>query len=577
MRKISLFRCLSLVALIIGACAPAAQRPPEEGRVGQPSPAAAQRTLVVALRGEPPTLATKELVGFSGALRDLQQVFNADLDGRDERGQSFPYLAADLPKIDTDSWRVFPDGRMETTYRLKPNLTWHDGAPLTSDDFVFSWRVYATPTLGASSSSPMRSIQEVVALDPQSFLIRWRELSSDAAELGTHATTSLLPPLPEHILRQDFEHLNPTDFPNLPFWSHEYVGLGPYRLTRWEPGAFVEAEAFDGHVLGRPKIDRLRAVFVPDPNTALANLLAGEAHYVGQYLLASDHGENLEQQWSTTRGGTVLYAAAGFRRGVVQLRPELVQAKGLLDVRVRRALAHALNKTEAGDALQAGKGVLADAFVSSRLPYYQEVERVISKYPYDPAGSLRLMDEAGFTKGADGLFVGKDGSPLEVEVASSSGTKNEQENTVIVDGLKAVGFNAKSNILPAAQSREAENYTQRPGVLVWGGGGDLASLQSFTSEQVPGPATRWKGDNYGAWNNPEYDQLFGAFSQSLRAADRVHYIAEMNRVLTQQLPWIPYWYQPLVTAHVAGLKGPIAREVPDAPNGMLRIYDWNWQ
>src|SRR5581483_7685892 len=107
----------------------------------------------------------------------------------------------------------------------------------------------------------------------------------------------------------------------------------------------------------------------------------------------------------------------------------------------------------------------------------------------------------------------------------------EQENTVIVDGLKAAGFNARSNILPAAGSREAETYTQRPGELVWGGGGDQASLQSFISEQTPGPATRWRGDNYGAWNNPEYDRLFTEFNQTLRAPDRIQLVADMNRIL----------------------------------------------
>src|SRR5581483_253381 len=468
-------------------------------------------------------------------------------------------------------------GTMETTYRLKPNLTWHDGAPLTSDDFVFSWQVYATPSLGASGSSPIRSMQEVVALDSLSFVIRWKELYADAAELGTRMATSGLPPLPAHILQNDFQNLDPTEFPNLPFWSNEYVGLGPYRLTRWEPGAFIEAEAFDGHVLGRPNIDHLQPVFVPDPNTALANLLSGEVQYVGQYVLAPDHADTLEQQWGPTHGGTVLYAPVGFRRGVIQFRPELVSPKALLNVRVRRALASALDKAAASDALQSGKGLLADAFVSPRLPYYQEIDRVITKYPYDPAKSQQLMDEAGFTRGVDGLFVGKDGTPFDLEVASSSGSKNEQENSVIVDGLKAAGFNAHSNILPAAQSREAETYTQRPGMLVWGGGGDLASLENFTTEQTAGPANRWRGNNYGAWSNADYDRLYTDYTKALRAPDRIHDVAEMNRILTQELPWIPYWYQPIITAHVASLKGPIARETPDAPNGMMRIYEWSWQ
>jgi peptide/nickel transport system substrate-binding protein len=573
-----LYRYLGLLALAVAACAPAMPRATDGApQVAQPASSAPQRTLVLGIRGEPPTLASKELVGFSGALRDLQIVFNADLDGKDERGVAYPYLAEALPQLGTDSWRVLPDGRMETTYRLKPDLTWHDGAPLSSEDFVFSWQVYATPELGASGSLPIRSIQELVALDARSFVIRWKELYGDAAEVGTYATTSGLPPLPAHLLRQEFANLNPVDFPNLPFWSTEYVGLGPYRLTRWEPGTFIEGEAFAGHALGRPNIDRLKAVFIPDSNTALANLLAGEVHYVGQYVLASDHGLTLEREWGQSRGGTVLYAPTGNRRGVVQMRPELVEPAALLDLRVRRAIAHALDKATASEVLHDGKGLLNDAFISPRLPFYPEVDRVITKYPYDPRRTQQLMGEAGLSKGGDGFFVGRDGAAMEVGVWSSSGTKNEQENTVIVDGLRSAGFNAKSHIYPAAQSREAETYTKTPGVLVWGGAGELGSLENFTSEQVARPQNRWRGDNYGAWINPAYDQLFAEYSRSLQSSERVRMIGELNRILTDELPWIPYWYQPIVTAHVVAVQGPIARQTPDSPSGIHHIAQWTWK
>jgi peptide/nickel transport system substrate-binding protein len=187
------------------------------------------------------------------------------------------------------------------------------------------------------------------------------------------------------------------------------------------------------------------------------------------------------------------------------------------------------------------------------------------------------MGEAGFVKGGDGFFAGRDGAPVEVGLWSSSGAKNEQENTVIVDGLRAAGVNAKSHIYPAAQSRDAETYTKTPGLLVWGGAGELTSLENFTSEQAAGPRNRWRGDNYGAWVNPTYDQLFIEYGRSLRATERVRYIAELTKILTEELPWIPYWYQPIVTAHVAAVKGPVARQTPDSPSGILRITEWEWK
>jgi peptide/nickel transport system substrate-binding protein len=559
----------SIAALVLAACAPAAE---QAGRTGQSSAEGAmpQRTLVVAVRGEAPTIANKPLVGFSGALQDLQSPFNAALDGKDERGVPSPHLAEALPEANTENWRVLPDGRMETTYRLKPTLTWHDGTPLTSADFVFSWQVYSTPELGTAKSAPTAYVEDVVARDDRTFTIVWKQIYADAGELGDG-----FPALPRHLLQEEFAKDDYAEFPNLAYWSTEYVGLGPYRLTHWEPGTFVEAEAFPEYVLGRPKIERLKILFIPDPNTALANLFAGDGHYVGQFVLAPDHAGNLEREWSANRGGTVLYGPTGLRRGHVQLREELVSPAALLDGRVRRALAHALDRLSASEVLHAGKGIVTDSFTSPLVPYYDRIERVIAKYPYDPRRSEQLMAEAGYLRGSEGFFVDQSGNPMDFGVYSSSGTKNEQENAVIVDGLRGSGFNARTNILPAAQSRDSESYTRVPGILAWGGGGSLDTLSNLTIDEVARPENRWRGRNYGAWVSPAYDRAYAAFNQTLKFSDRVTYIAEMNRLISEELPTIMYWYQPIYTAHVAALTGPVPHQTPDSGPGMLRMHEWH--
>src|SRR5207248_3247057 len=100
--------------------------------------------------------------------------FNAWLAIQDSREQPRPYLAERLPRLNTDDWRVSPDGSMDTRYVLKENLTWHDGAPLTADDFVFAWQVYARPELGVASLRPGSLMEDVSAPDPRTVRIRWR-------------------------------------------------------------------------------------------------------------------------------------------------------------------------------------------------------------------------------------------------------------------------------------------------------------------------------------------------------------------------------------------------------------------
>lgn len=136
---------VALLHLSLAACAPtppAGQQPAERAA---PAPATPQRRLVILIRAEVPSLAAKPLAPYSGSLSPPIRFFNAMLDFIDEKEASHPYLAEALPQLNTDTWRVFPDGRMESVHRLRPNLTWHDGTPLSVEDFVFALKVYSAP------------------------------------------------------------------------------------------------------------------------------------------------------------------------------------------------------------------------------------------------------------------------------------------------------------------------------------------------------------------------------------------------------------------------------------------------
>src|SRR5205823_6216149 len=108
----------------------------------------------IMLRNEVDNLAAK-VVGPNAPER-TRRMFNAELVLYDGKDVPHPYLAESIPRLNSAAWQVFPDGRMETTYRLRPGLTWQDGASLTAEDFVFAWRLYASPALGMFTSSPQQ-------------------------------------------------------------------------------------------------------------------------------------------------------------------------------------------------------------------------------------------------------------------------------------------------------------------------------------------------------------------------------------------------------------------------------------
>ena len=82
--------------------------------------------------------------------------------------------------------------------------------------------------------------------------------------------------------------------------------------------------------------------------------------------------------------------------------------------------------------------------------------------------------------------------------------------------------------------------------------------------------------NRMAWVSADYDRAYQTFTQTLETNDRVRYIAEMHRLVSEDLPVTPYWLRPVITAHAKGLKGPVARQTGEVQYATLGVWTWEW-
>src|SRR5581483_2114660 len=418
----------------------------------------------------------------------------------------------------------------------------------------FAWQVFATPELGNAGSPPLNQIDEVMARDPQTVLVRWKRPYPYAGSLQA----SDLPPLPRHILEPSFpvQGEQYDAFASLPFWTTDYVGPGPYRLERWEPGAFMEAAAFDGHTLGRPKIERIRLLFIGDPNTVLANLLSGAIDFAGTGAVYFQQATVIRQEWVPTNAGRVLIAPGGWRYTHVQLRPELAKPRTLLDARIRRALAFAIDRQALNDGLFEGQGIMADSMVAPTVDYFADVNRAITKYAYDLKKTDELMESAGYAKGPDGVYESAVDGRFSTELTVIAQAQNEAEMSLMGAAWRQAGFELQQSVMPTAQAQSGQARAAFPGLFTSGGGSGEALLANLASIGIPKPENRWTGSNRGAWSNPDYDRLFEAFNTTLDRAERTRQIVEMMKIMTSELPVFPLYFQPSITAHVAALTGP---------------------
>lgn len=553
MRRNTVVPAVLLFLMQATACGPA----PWRDAAGAPSSASAPgvtRTAVFLTHVEPPSLSEHRVVYQTGGNpSDAKRLFNASLFLNDPQGVSQPNLAERKPELHTDTWRVLDDGRMETAYRLRPGLTWHDGMPFTADDMVLSFRVLKTPDFGVDDGVPVRWMDEAVAVDPRTVLVRWNATYPMADALSARDWA----PLPTHILKTAFESQNAQAFLNLPFWTSEFVGLGPFRLERREPGSFIEGVAFDGYAQGRPKIDRLRVRFASDANTALSSLLAGEVHMAVDSALGFEQGAFLKREWAPQNRGTLLLTANNLRYVQIQFKPGVVSPPEILDLRVRKALAFAIDKQALLDGVQGGEGQYAEGMYPPLVEYFDAAQRAVVGYPYDVRETERLLMEAGFARGSGGLFA-KGGEAFRPELRASAADTTAREQAIIADRWRQAGVDVQSRLLSEAEQNDREVRSLYPAFAT----ADSVGLEERTihskvyGPNIAAPGNRWAGPNRGGWQDARFDQLYDQMITDLDRAARNNALVEMVRILSEQLPVYPLYYNYDVRAFTSALRGP---------------------
>jgi peptide/nickel transport system substrate-binding protein len=545
---------LMLLATLTAACTPSAPDAGGGDAANRAADTGRARTLRMMVRNEVDNLQQK--VTGPNAPERTRRLFNAELAQIDNAGNSRPYLAETLPQLNTDNWQLLPDGRMVTTYRLRPSLTWQDGQPLTAADFVFAWQVYVSPALGMFSNKPQDLVEEISAPDPQTLVIRWSTTYPEAGSLAY----DMLPPLPRHILEAPFaaaeQDVAARDaLVNHPYWTIEYVGAGPFRLVRWEAGYELEGVAFDGHALGRPKIDRILVRIMNDENAALTRLLAGEADYAEGFLLQFEHGLILQREWEPTRKGTVLIWPDATSNQAVQFRPEYQKSPPLLDVRVRRAISHAVDRQAVDEGTFDGKAGVLETYVTPQASYFAELDRAIAKYPYDPRRTEQLMNEAGLTKDGDGLFS-RGGERFRPDYWITAGTQSERAAAIIAESWRRAGIDVQPFVLSLAAGRDNEVRATFPGMTQVGMSVRPETIENLLSSQIGTAANRWRGNNRGGWVNAEVDRLWEAYNSTLDRGEREKRLIDIAKIASEQLPIFTLYPNIRVRAFTANLTGP---------------------
>ncbi len=558
---------VALILLLAAGCAPTNRDSgAQTSQPGVSSPPM-RSSVTIALRNDINALVGDAEQGGRNTVPSLyvQEFLNAFLTVRDGEDETRPQAARELPSLDTGTWKVSDDGRMDVTWRLRPDVKWQDGTALTADDLLFSWEVASDPGTVIGKRGPADSIERLEVLDPTTVIMHWKRPSPYGGELGPRE----LPIFQQKALRASFLD-NKAAFHQHPYFNSPegFVGSGPYRATEWERDSYLTVDASDGYFLGRPKIDRVVFRFIQDSRTALANVMAG---VVDMSYLAVEFGEAIviRDEWTRSGDGVVWLQPNQLRMIQPQMRPEYARPTDLGNREVRRALAYGMDRTAIAEAANPGSVMVVDSDGVPGTRFGDAIRATAVKYEYNPARAQSILEDAGWRRGADG-FLEKGGQRFAFELLADRGSEQDSVFSVMHENYRQIGIDLSF----IETSRDIQQQMVYPGIRHRGAfTNEPRTVQSFHSSQITTAQNRWAGQNYQGYSSPAMDRGIDALDRAIRPDERAASLAEIWRIVTDDAANIGLYIRPVPYVIKKGIRGPI----PASLSGSLTSNVQTWE
>ncbi len=425
-----------------------------------------------------------------------------------------------------ERWEASPDGKTYT-FHLARAAVFHDGMPVTSSDIKFTFEQLLMKYHSRTRTSVGDNLDRISTPDAHTVVFEFKRPYAAFLQL---IDVSNAPVMPRHV----FEGTDPLTNPH----NTSPVGSGPLRFQEWRKGDHITLVRNERYFKkGKPYLDRVVYRVMPSGSTAAIAFEKGEVDYL---LNVSP----LDAARFKRMGGIVLTDKGREGYATVEtLIPNLTRAP-LSDLRVRRAIAHAIDKNFLVDKLQFGMGVIATGPISHLLAWAYNPDVV--KYERDLTLANRLLDEAGQKRDPSGLR-------FRLKFVHAAGYSKVAE--ALRDQLREAGIDVELQLLEFSAAVDAV-YIKKDFDLGFasfenGPDPDVGVKRTVVSSNI-GPIPFSNGAGY---RNLRVDELFTLAASELNKQERASYYFEAQEILTKDLPY--FWlYEPQsVSAYREGLKG----------------------
>lgn len=490
-------RALLMILLLLTACDRQQGQVPAEGEAAKPVHG---DTFIEASIGEPNNLLP--VLSSDSASSDINGLVYNGLVRYDKNLQLEGELA--------ESWDI-SDDRLTITFHLRKGVTWHDGAPFTSADVLFTYQMYIDPKVPTSYAEDFLQVAKAEAVDPYTFRVTYKEPFAPALESWGTAIQ------PKHLLEGQEITKSPL--------TRSPVGTGPYKFVKWDAGEKIELLANPDYFEGQPYIHRVVYRVIPDTSTQFLELQSGGLDMMG--LTPIQFKTQTDTPAFTRNFNKYSYLSFSYTYLGYNLNKPLFQ-----DQRLRQAISYAINKQEIIDGVLLGLGEIATG------PYKPDTwvyNKNVKRYPYDPDRSKSLLAEAGWTDSDGDGILDKDGQKLAFTIVTNQGNDLRSKTAEIIQRrLKEVGIAIEIRVVEWATFLKEFIF---PGnfdatILGWSGGPEPDQYNIWHSSK-----TAPRELNFIKYKNPEVDKLLEQGRRTFDQSERKKIYDRFQEILAEEQPY----------------------------------------
>jgi peptide/nickel transport system substrate-binding protein len=489
---------------------------------------------------------------------DGSRIFYEPLISFDPEGNYVPILAAEVPSLQNGG--IARDG-MSVSWKLKRNVQWHDGKPLTADDFVFTWEYAADPATAAISAGTYKDVARIEKIDTHTFKVVYAK--PNPAWFQTFGGTLCV--IPKHVF-EPFKGAKSREAPaNL-----KPVGTGPYRIVDFKPGDAIRAELNPNyHEPNWPFFDRLELKGGGDAaSAARAVIQTGEYDFAWNIQVEDDVLRRMEQGG---KGRTDIAPAAGIEHLLCNFSDPWTEVEGergsaksthpfLTDPAVRQALSLLVDRASVQEQLYGRQGQATANYLNAPSRFRSPNTRW--EFNVDKANAV--LDQAGWKRGTDGIRA-KDGKRLKMVYQTSINPVRQKTQAIVKQAAARAGIEMELKSVVASVFFGSDPGNPDTSSKFWAdvqmyafnmtsGPEPQRFMDPFVSWEIATKANSWSGRNNTRWRNEDYDRAWKAAESEMDPVKRAALFIRMNDLLTQHNVIVPITWRANISAIATKLR-----------------------